>query len=130
MATLYGLALSLMWTRLSPLARRCFCVLCAVDPRSLRPPLEYTEGFAAAATQPLTLAPIGRISSVYKERFGTPRQPTVTANVVGGEASDGAVVLTIDDAARMLQDLDGFSHLWIIAHLHLNNGWKPLVQPP
>ena len=54
----------------------------------------------------------------------------MTANVVGGEASDGAVVLTIDDAARMLQDLDGFSHLWIIAHLHLNHGWRPLVQPP
>ena len=69
-----------MWARLSsPLGRRCLCVLCAVDPRSLRPPLAYTDGFAAAATRPLTLSPIGRISSVYKERFGTPRcaQPSL-----------------------------------------------------
>ena len=27
-----------------------------------------------------------------------------------------------------LRDLDGFSHVWIIASLHLNTGWKPLTS--
>ena len=29
-----------------------------------------------------------------------------------------------------LKDLDGFDRIWIIAWLHLNKHWNPLVQPP
>lgn len=29
-----------------------------------------------------------------------------------------------------LEDLDGFSHLWIIFDFHLSKSWKPKVQPP
>lgn len=31
---------------------------------------------------------------------------------------------------QALQDLEGCSHLWIIFGFHLNDSWKPLVQPP
>ena len=29
-----------------------------------------------------------------------------------------------------LQDLAGFSRIWILAWMHLNQGWKPRVVPP
>lgn len=76
--------------------------------------------------------PIGFIESPYKERFGTPRQAVVSKQVAGGSKSEGAIQLALDKAQRrsVLQDLEGFSHLWIIAFLHLNTGWKPLVRPP
>ena len=75
-------------------------------------------------------SPIGFVESPYKERFGTPRQAVVTAQVAGGDTSDGALILTLENTRQMLQDLDGFSHLWVIARLHLNTGWKPLIKPP
>ena len=54
---------------------------CAVDPRSQRPPLDYTSGRGREAG-PLQLSPIGWIESPYTERFGTPRQPTVATQVL------------------------------------------------
>ena len=102
----------------------------AMDPRSLRPPLSYTGGFAGAATQPISLTPIGVVESPYLERFGTPRQPTHTELTAGGGRRDGAVVLHDPQLRSALRDLDGFSHCWVIAYMHLNTGWKPLVQPP
>lgn len=101
-----------------------------VDPRSLRPPLQYSEQFKGEAMQPVQLTPIGYCESPYKERFGTPRQPVVTAQTSGAAARDGAIVLADFVPRETLQDLDGFTHLWVIAHLHLNTGWKPLVRPP
>ena len=101
-----------------------------VDPRSLRPPLSYSDAFKGAATQPLLLTPIGYVESPYKERFGTPRQPVVTAQTAGAQAQEGAIVLADSMPRETLRDLDGFTHLWIISHLHLNTNWKPLVKPP
>ena len=111
--------------------RACMCtMLCAVDPRALRPPLTYADKYASSARREVCCSPIGFVESPYKERFGTPRQAVVNTQVLGGDASEGAVVLTLDDAPALLQDLDGFSHLWIIAHMHLNTGWKARVRPP
>jgi tRNA-Thr(GGU) m(6)t(6)A37 methyltransferase TsaA len=31
---------------------------------------------------------------------------------------------------QALVDLKGFSHIWVIFCFHLNDNWKPLVQPP
>ena len=102
-----------------------------VDPRSLRPPLTYAESFKASATSPVEMTPIGYCESPYKERFGTPRQSVVTAQTAGGSAAqEGAIVLASHIPRETLRDLDGFSHVWIIASLHLNTGWKPLIKPP
>jgi tRNA-Thr(GGU) m(6)t(6)A37 methyltransferase TsaA len=99
------------------------------DPRSQRPPLEYTEAFRSSGQQDITVAPIGYIESPYKERFGTPRQPTVTRFTAGGGAQTGAVII-LPEYRKALEDLGGFSHVWLICHLHLNHGWKPDVMPP
>ena len=114
----------------SSFSRAAVGMLCAVDPRSLRPPLTYADQFRDAANASLTLDPVGYAVSPYKERFGTPRQATVRKQIAGGEQSDGAIQLTIEGASQLLQDLDGFSHIWVIAHMHLNRGWKKQVQPP
>lgn len=29
-----------------------------------------------------------------------------------------------------LQDLSGFDMIWVISHMHLNNGWNRKVRPP
>ena len=98
------------------------------DPRSLRPPLSYTDAFREQRGV-IQLSPIGFVESPYKERFGTPRQPVVSTNTVGGAPQVCTVVLDSEYREALL-DLDGFSHVWIISHLHLNSGWKRLVTPP
>jgi tRNA (adenine37-N6)-methyltransferase len=71
---------------------------------------------------PVTYVPIGVLRSPYTALDGMPLQ-TVAATEV--EA-------TVDLDARVhgaLRDLDGFSHLWLIAHLHRVDGWTPEVTP-
>ena len=31
---------------------------------------------------------------------------------------------------QALADLEGFSHIWVIYWMHLNQGWNPTVVPP
>lgn len=78
------------------------------------------------------MAPIGVARTPYLERFGTPRQPQVTAGALGGEALAGRIELSLDAVAgsNALRGLCGFSHCWAIYLCHLNTGWAPLVQPP
>ena len=77
------------------------------------------------------MRPIGHVESPYKERFGTPRQAVVTNYTMGGVAQEGTIVLRRDFPYKeALRDLEGFSHLWIIWHAHLNHGWKAMVTPP
>ena len=59
---------------------------------------------------------IGHVRSPYRERFGTPRQPPVTENTLGGGAQDGTIELLdgLDgrDLAAALDGLDGFDYCW------------------
>ncbi|KAL1526234.1 hypothetical protein AB1Y20_014956 [Prymnesium parvum] len=103
----------------------------AHDPRASRPPLQYTAPFQDRWRQPVTLTPIGWISSPYKERFGTPRQPTVTRQVAGRRAQEGTIELAADVGLRhSLRSLEGFDYCWVICYMHMNTGWRPLVTPP
>ena len=88
------------------------------DPRSRRPPLEYTD--AVSACGPLQLQPIGTIRSPYKERFGTPRQPTIDTQVSGGTMQAGEIRLHADIPGVSLQGLQEFQYCWVISWLHLN----------
>jgi len=73
-----------------------------------------------------TFAPIGTISSCYKEKFGIPRQP----GLVKGEQS----VLHLDKkyGEESVRGLAGFSHIWLsfVFDATQKQGWKPLVRPP
>jgi len=66
--------------------------------------------------------PIGVVRSAHSTVPGMPLQP----------AADelGRASVEIDAPyRRALRDLEGFSHLWIVAHLHRVVGWEPLVMP-
>jgi tRNA-Thr(GGU) m(6)t(6)A37 methyltransferase TsaA len=71
------------------------------------------------------------VRSPYKERFGTPRQPTVTTQVLHDRALEAGIELIEGRGyEEALCDLDGFTYIWVLSWLHLNRGWSPLVTPP
>src|SRR6185295_2354007 len=70
---------------------------------------------------------IGVLRSCFREKFGTPRQPHLAP---GATAS-----LTVAPAFKpeqSLQALERFSHVWLLAYLHLttNRRFIPKVHPP
>src|SRR6187431_2879604 len=67
--------------------------------------------------------PIGKIHSVYKEKFGIPRQP-------GLVRSARATLKLRPEMKQALRGLESFSHLWVIFIFSESKGWKPLVRPP
>jgi tRNA-Thr(GGU) m(6)t(6)A37 methyltransferase TsaA len=77
--------------------------------------------------QPYVFSPIGYIESCFKERFGTPRQPGLVPSSWG--RLQLRPELNLNDA---LEDLEGFSHLWLIFvfHQNMNKGVNAKVQPP
>ena len=76
------------------------------------------EGSRAA----VVYRPIGVVRSSYDALPGMPLQP---------QADElGRARIEVDAPyRRALADLDGFSHVWVIAHLHRVVGWEPLVRP-
>ena len=72
--------------------------------------------------QPITYVPIGVVHSPYAALDGMPLQ-TVAATEVE------ATVALHERVHGALRDLDGFSHLWLLAHLHRVDGWAPEVVP-
>ncbi|CAM9310809.1 unnamed protein product [Scytosiphon promiscuus] len=92
----------------------------------------YTDGFLESACKvEISYRPIAVVRSPYRERFGTPRQPQVTASVLNGGAQEGQIVfLKGHGYEEALQDLSGFDMIWVISHMHLNKGWNPKVRPP
>jgi tRNA (adenine37-N6)-methyltransferase len=72
--------------------------------------------------EPVTYLPIGVMRSPYTALDGMPLQTVASVEV---EA-------TVDLHARVhgaLRDLDGFSHVWLLVHLHRVESWAPEVVP-
>jgi len=79
-----------------------------------------------SASDRITLQAIGVVSSPYQERFATPRQPAYAVDAK-------PAMITLHQGfcyEQALQDLESFSHIWVIYWMHLNQGWNPLVKPP
>ena len=70
----------------------------------------------------VTYVPIGVVRSPYNGLDGMPLQTVAAADVEATVELDARV----HDALR---DLDGFSHLWLLVHLHRVDGWTPEVVP-
>lgn len=73
----------------------------------------------------IIIKPIGIIHSDLKHRYETPRQGILA----GGNVS----VIELNpnnNFDQALKDLDGFERIWVLYQFHLNNNWKPLVNPP
>lgn len=67
---------------------------------------------------------IGHYHSNAKYAYDAPRQANLSK-------SQGKIILNSNcNYEQALQDLSGFSHIWIIYVFHKNSNWKPLVNPP
>jgi tRNA-Thr(GGU) m(6)t(6)A37 methyltransferase TsaA len=66
--------------------------------------------------------PIGVIHSPFKETAGMPIQPAAARGVRG-------TVEIEPEYSEGLKDLDGFSHIYLIYHLHLSKGFSLKVTP-
>lgn len=70
---------------------------------------------------------IGHVQTVFKDKFGIPRQPGLASN------AKGVIKLkNTPDLKTALRTLDQFSHLWIVFVFHEHGGknWKPSIRPP
>ncbi|MCU0305089.1 MAG: tRNA (N6-threonylcarbamoyladenosine(37)-N6)-methyltransferase TrmO [Thermoanaerobaculales bacterium] len=66
--------------------------------------------------------PIGVVRSPFSEPEGTPIQPS------RADGARGTVELD-EEYAGCLSDLEGFSHIILLCHLHRSGGWRPTVVP-
>lgn len=74
----------------------------------------------------MEVKPIARIESVYKEKFGIPRQ----SNVV-----DTVSVIVFEPQYRVREafvGIEGFEFLWLVWHFSesVSEDWSPTVRPP
>src|SRR4051812_47646283 len=77
--------------------------------------------------EPVNFVPIGWLRADFKQKFGTPRQGSLAKN------SRARVELAPEWRGRgILTGLEGFSHVWIISHLHLSTTTRQRgkVHPP
>ncbi len=96
-----------------------------------RPEQDHTSGHLDSYRKSVTFDPIGRVRSPYKERFGTPRQPVIEAQVKGDGALEGSIELIPGkNFESALEGLEGFDRIWVLYVLHLNDGFSPQVRPP
>lgn len=68
---------------------------------------------------PILYQPIGVVYTTFKESKGTPIQPVASPNSM-------ATVEIFDEFEEGLTDIEGFSHLILIFHMHLIK--KPLLK--
>jgi tRNA-Thr(GGU) m(6)t(6)A37 methyltransferase TsaA len=80
------------------------------------------ESGRCATAEKIELEPIGVIHTPFKSREDVPIQST------GGQDVEGVVEVYPEFAAG-LADLDGFSHILLIFHFHLSQGYKLKVVP-
>lgn len=71
---------------------------------------------------PVAFTPIGVIRTPFAQPAGMPIQAAGAAGAPGTIELEPAY-------AEALADLDGFSHLVLLYHLHRITGWKPSVVP-
>jgi len=91
-----------------------------------KPPKHYARAQVGCQyMDPISMRPIGMVESPYLERFAAPRQPVLA------KPMPARIHLHADHHfEKALADLAGFSHIWVIYWMHLNQGWNPTVVPP
>ena len=79
------------------------------------------------STQNISLTPIGKVNSPYKQKFVIPRQANLAS------AAIGTIELNKEFTDfDCLRGMNQFTHLWVIYFLHktASQGWSATVQPP
>lgn len=96
-----------------------------------RPEQDHTSDHLDSYQQAVRFQPIGRVRSPYRERFGTPRQPVIQKQVKEDRSLEGRIELLGEkEFPKALEGLEGFSRIWVLYVLHLNDGFSLQVQPP
>ncbi len=72
--------------------------------------------------QEIRYRPIGIIHSPFTQTKGMPIQPAGARGVAG-------TVEVIPEYGDGLKDLDGFSHIFLLYHFHLSQGYSLTVKP-
>jgi tRNA (adenine37-N6)-methyltransferase len=73
----------------------------------------------------LTLRPIGVVHSPFWQRREAPRQSALCEDIRGTiELYPG------NHFEQALIDIDTWSHIWVLFWFHVNDNWRPMVQPP
>ena len=72
--------------------------------------------------KPITYKPIGVIHTPFKDIRGMPIQPMGAKGIQG-------IVQVEPEYVQGMQDLEGFSHLILIYHFHLSEGYSLRVKP-
>jgi tRNA (adenine37-N6)-methyltransferase len=76
-------------------------------------------------SSPLALTPIGFLRTNANVKFAAPHQPNESEN-----QSATLELLPGFLYEQALQDLAGFSRIWLIWWFHRTHTWRPMVQPP
>jgi tRNA (adenine37-N6)-methyltransferase len=83
--------------------------------------LSFVEGLLESRTaEPVVYRPIGYVSSPHGEIDGMPLQ------AMADEKGESRIEVS-EEHAGCLSDLEGFSHVWVLAHLHETIGWESTV---
>jgi tRNA-Thr(GGU) m(6)t(6)A37 methyltransferase TsaA len=93
------------------------------------PPKHYAS--EAAFPERIQLRPIGVVRSPHKERHGTPRQAVLAADPAL-RPDEGAVLELFPEVLgeAAVRDLAGVEMIWVLAWMHLDQGWSDEVVPP
>jgi len=70
--------------------------------------------------EPVIYRPIGRVASPHSDLDGMPLQP------IADERGESTIEI-YEPHRGCLDDLDGFTHVWVVAHLHESVGWDATV---
>lgn len=73
----------------------------------------------------ITIKPIGVVKSDFKSRYETPRQ-----GILADESVSVIKLYPKHNFQQALKGLEGFDRIWVLYKFHLNNNWKPQVNPP
>jgi tRNA (adenine37-N6)-methyltransferase len=80
---------------------------------------------------PFSVTPIGVVRSPYAVRHGTPQQAALDDPEADAALPDARIELFPERIVReALDDLEGMERIWVIAFLHLCQGYAPKVKPP
>lgn len=87
----------------------------------VRASLSFVEALLDRRTvEPVVYRPIGLVASAHMDLDGMPLQPIA-------DTSGDSRIEVFEAHRGCLDDLEGFSHLWVVAHLHETTGWDPAV---
>lgn len=101
----------------------------AVNHCSISPSTRLFEKKARIPTTPdlrWDVKAVGVVESPYSEKFGTPKQATISRQE--GGALDGRIRL-FAGYEECISNLEGFDYIWVLSLMHLNKGFKTKIRP-